>query len=632
MLQIRCRGTLAASMTVASLAASRLAAQAPDSPVMFRQDAAHSGVSEAPLFTGQGGVRWRVATGGAVRSSPAVTATHLFVGSDDGSLYAVDRRAGTVTWKFEAGGPVAASPAVAGGLVVAATLHGRIFAVERTTGALRWSVATGVALPPNTAPAGGWDMLASSPVVVGRTVVIGAPDGAVRALDLASGQVLWTAQTGGKVRSSPAVHDGLVVVGSWDGRVYALDLKTGDTRWVHRTIGDTIDSKAAGYDRRALQSSPAIAGGMVFIGSRDGGLYGLDAATGERRWRASHRGSWVVASPAVKGDRVYVGSSDGHFIQAVEAATGREVWRLQTEANVLSSPLLAGGLLVVGTHRADAPWGDLLAIDPADGTVRWRLRLDETALSSPTAYDDELYVGTDAGTVVAVHEVSRVIPHLAVFYDSTLVGEQFSAGTRLAFEYFRQQGYEALDAGALAHFLAARLADGAPSVVVFAQDILPATVAPVNADTVLLMRYLRAGGKVVAFSAPLGSAVRDSTGRVLGDDPKGMEGLLGVPAASLDYDQEASTPTAAGRRWGLGRIFRGDYPVDPKAVTDVLAADEHGGATAWVRSYAAGRSGMGYVQLWGLGADVERLPFIRAAAEYGLLRAAGPDSTASTPR
>lgn len=620
---LRPRGMIAASMTLLALAAPRTAAQAPDSPVMFRQDAAHSGVSSAGLFAGQGGVRWRVMTGGAVRSSPAVTATQVFVGSDDGFLYAIDRRAGTISWKFQAGGPVAASPAVAGGLVVAATLPGRIFAVEETTGTLRWSVATGAALPPNTAPAGGWDVLASSPVVVGQTVVIGAPDGAVRALDLTTGRVLWKVQTGGKVRSSPAAHGGAVMVGSWDGRVYALDLKSGSTRWVHRTIGDTIDSKAAGYDRRALQSSPAIAGGMVFIGSRDGGLYGLDAATGERRWRVSHRGSWVVASPAVKDGRVYVGSSDGHFIQAVDAATGRELWRLQTEANVLSSPLLAGGLLVVGTHRADAPWGDLLAIDPADGTVRWRLRLDETALSSPTACDGELYLGTDAGTVVAIAEVSPVIPHLAVFYDSTLVGEQFSAGTRLAFEYFRQQGYEALDGGGLARFLSARIGDGAPSVVVFAQDILPTTVAPVNADTVLLTRYLRAGGKVVAFSTPLGSAVRDSTGRVLGDDPKGMEGLLGVSAAALDYDQEASTPTDAGRRWGLDRTFRGDYPVDPKAVTEVLAADANGGATAWVKSYATNRPGMGYVQLWGLGADVERLPLIRAAAEYGLLRAAG---------
>ncbi len=607
-------------LLLTQLTSSPVSGQGNGPAVMFRGDPAHTGVSNAKLFEGQGGVRWRVKTGGSVRSSPAVTETRVFVGSDDGYLYAIDRRAGRTVWRFRAGGAVAASPAVARDLVVAATLQGRIFAVDAGTGALRWSIRTGTPLPLNTSPAGGWDLFASSPVVVGDTVVIGAPDGGVRALGLTSGRPLWKAQTAGRVRATPAVHDGVVIVGSWDGRVYALDLHTGAVRWVHHTIGDTLDSKAAGFDRRALQSSPAIAGGMVFVGSRDGGLYGLDAATGERRWRATHRGSWVVGSPAVKDGRVVVGSSDGHFIHAVDAATGKDIWRLPTGANVLASPLYVGGLLVVTTHRTDAPWGDLLAIDPANGSIRWRLRLDESSNSSPAAYDGELYFGTDAGTVVAIGEVSRVIPHLAVFFDSTLIGQPFSAGTRLAFDYFREQGYDPLDAPALARFLAARIADAAPSVVVFAMDLLPASVAPVLADSVLLMRYLHAGGKVVAFSTPLGSAVRDSAGLVLGDDPGRMEKLLGVPAAALDYDQEISVPTAAGRRWGLDQPMRGDYPIEPGAVSEVLATDVHGRATAWVKDYGAGRPGAGYVQLWGLGASVERLPFIKAAAEYGLLR------------
>jgi hypothetical protein len=84
---------------------------------MFRGDPAHTGVSAGALFSGQGGVRWRVRTGGAVRSSPAVTARRVYVGSGDGILYAIDRRAGTV----------------AGGLVIAATSEGRVFAVAEAS-------------------------------------------------------------------------------------------------------------------------------------------------------------------------------------------------------------------------------------------------------------------------------------------------------------------------------------------------------------------------------------------------------------------------------------------------------------------------------------------------------------------
>jgi eukaryotic-like serine/threonine-protein kinase len=587
----------------------------------FRGDLAHSGYSRARFFGGQGGVKWRVQTGSAVRSSPAVTATRVFVGSGDGTLYALERATGRVVWRFDAGGPVHASPAVSGGLVVAATLPGRIFALDEGSGRLRWSVRTGAPLPLNTAPAGGWDMYASSPAVAGGTVVIGAGDGGIYALDLRTGRQRWRVQTRGRVRATPAVAGGMVVVGSFDGRVYALDLATGAERWVFRTVGDTLDSKKFGFDRRAVQSSAAIADGMVFVGSRDGGLYGVDAATGAYRWRATHRGSWVVGSPAVHEGSVYVGSSDGHFIHAVEARTGRELWRHETGANVLSSPLRIGDALVVGTMRTNAGIGDLLALDAATGTVRWRLRLDEATISSPVAADGELYLGTEAGSILAVHEVAPAAPRLAVFHDSTLESQLTSAGGALAFAYFRELGYEPLGGASLARFLADRITDGVPSAVVFATDALPRTVAPVAADTVLFRRYLNAGGKVVWLGAPVGWEVHDSTGKLVATDLTRSEKILGVPSATLDFDANPSRPTAAGRRWGLDGWLRGRFPIDSSAVTETLALDEElGRATAWVRVYRPERPGSGFVQLWGFGASVERLPAIRAAAEYGLLR------------
>jgi eukaryotic-like serine/threonine-protein kinase len=611
------RHTISAFLTILPF----LPFPAPSPPVMFRGTPEHTGYSDAAFFSGQGGVRWEVHTGGAVRSSPAVTRNRVFVGSGDGFLYAIDRASGRVVWRYHAGARVDASPAVAQRLVIGATIGGRIFALSETSGQPRWSFTTGALLPPNTSPAGGWDLWASSPTVVGSRVLIGGGDGKLYCLDLQSGKRLWQVRTGGRVRATPAVQNGLVVVGSWDGRVYAYDLETGKERWVHRTVGDTLDSPRFGFDRRAIQSSAAFGHGMVFVGSRDGAIYGLDAATGARRWRVSHHGSWVIGSPAVHADKVFVGSSDGHFVQALEPESGRELWHRETGANILASPLVVGNSLLVATARTDASVGDLLALNPDDGTTRWQLRLDEASYSSPVAFDGELYLGTEAGTVLAVHQVSPVTPRLAVFYDSSLTGDPATPGGRLAAEYFRELGYAVLTSDSLAAFFRDRIGDSIPSAVVFAMDILPSSVAPVLADTVLLSRYLEAGGKIVSFSAPLGSVVRDSTGKVLGEDPKRMEQLLGIPAGALDYDEDLAAPTPAGRNWGVNLRLRGDYPMSPEAVTHVLAANPNGRATAWVKEYGKGRPGSGYVQLWGFGASVERLPLIRAVTEYGLLRA-----------
>src|SRR4030095_6559984 len=226
---------VAALGIVGLLACSGGSSVTPDA-VVFRENPEHTGISSARFFAGQGGLRWQVQTDGAVRSSPAVSGDRIYVGSGDGGLYALDRHTGTQLWRFEAGGAVYASPAVAGGVVVCANLEGRVFAVDQSSGRLRWTFTSGPALPFNTSPAGGWDNLASSPVVVGTTVVIGTPDGLIRAVELSSGKALWQVKTRGRVRATPAVKDSVVVVGSFDGRVYALDLKTGAERRGTRTI------------------------------------------------------------------------------------------------------------------------------------------------------------------------------------------------------------------------------------------------------------------------------------------------------------------------------------------------------------------------------------------------------------
>jgi outer membrane protein assembly factor BamB len=82
----------------------------------------------------------------------------------------------------------------------------------------------------------------------------------------------WRAPTDGDVISSPAIAGGTVYVGSGDGHLYALDLATGARRWRH-------DAGSA------ISSSPAVGHGLVFAVARDGSAFAVDASTGVRRWR-----------------------------------------------------------------------------------------------------------------------------------------------------------------------------------------------------------------------------------------------------------------------------------------------------------------------------------------------------------
>ncbi|MGD0780810.1 MAG: PQQ-binding-like beta-propeller repeat protein [Dehalococcoidales bacterium] len=153
-------------------------------------------------------------------------------------------------------------------------------------------------------------------------------------ITLPQGTLKWTFPTGGPIHSSPAVVDGTIYFGSRDGCIYALDAATGEKLWSFQT-GSWVES------------SPAVVGGVVYCGSNDGNLYALDAKTGEKLW--SHDMHLVVrSSPAVADGVVYVGCED-YKLYAVDAATGAELWHGDTGGTIYASPAIAKGIVIVGS-------------------------------------------------------------------------------------------------------------------------------------------------------------------------------------------------------------------------------------------------------------------------------------------
>jgi hypothetical protein len=370
-----------------------------------------------------------------------------------------------------------------------------------------------------------------------------------------------------------------------------------------------------------VQSSPAVADGVVYVGARDGFLYAIDAATGGERWRVDHKVSWVNSSPAVSDGLVFAGSSDGRFVQAVDAATGAERWRAPAGNIVWASPSADAERVYVGEGD-----GTLHALDKHTGAVAWRWRAGARILSSAALRGGRLFVGSDDGGVYALNAAAGRPLRRAVFWDSASARTPLAASHAAVRDYLTARGYELLDAAGLARFMeeqtAERTADAArdraPSVVVFAVDHVPPTVAAVAADTALFRRYLDARGKVVWLGGPPMIAPPGATG--LKDLDRGAsERLIGVGYARGNFDPIGVTRvTPEGRRLGLPAWYLDSWGAEPADVTTVLAYDEQGQAAAWVRRFG-GPPGTGFVRVFsgnGTPGRPQALGVVQTAAEW----------------
>ena len=162
--------------------------------------------------------------------------------------------------------------------------------------------------------------------------------------------------------------------------VYALNAKNGKLIWETTTGGGVI-------------SSPAVANGIVYVGSNDHKLYALNATTGKKIWTYTTDGE--VGSPVVKYGVVYIGSSD-HKVYALNAQTGKKIWTHTTDDNTIPGPKLAVADGIVYTASNDGGslrGGVLYALSAANGKKLWSYQIDEM-ITSHVIVDNTIYLTT----------------------------------------------------------------------------------------------------------------------------------------------------------------------------------------------------------------------------------------------
>jgi outer membrane protein assembly factor BamB len=603
------------------------------SPVaMFRNSLDHAGVFSD---TGTGlysGVLWRKQTAGSVRSSPIVVDGVLLVGSSDGYFYALDAETGNEKWKFAADSAVASSAAVANGRVFFSSYKGTFYAVSFAAGRLLWKARFGpdmqradqLAVGPRPATFDG-DFILSSAAVLNDTVVVGGGDGLVYAFNAKTGRLHWKFRTDGRVRSSPAISNGVVFVGSYDGSLYAIDFESGRLIWRFDTKGRSINSANYGFDRRAILASPAVSDGVVYIGSRDARLYAVDAATGTLKWTFDYRkddATWVLSSVAIQAPVVFEGTADGYFVHALNAGDGSELWRFKMPNRVWSSPVVAGSVLYVGNQS-----GGLYAIDLATGKERWQFQTQAAILSTPAIANGTVYFGSNDGGIYAVRIDGERELQRAVYFDQKssdileAAGSQIKTADQAALrDFFQARGYDVIGSTTLADWLAKRIADGSPSVIVTATSTLPDSVVGTSPDRGLFRQYLNAGGKVVWVGNPptLRELIFDKDNHVVDMavhwDAAGS--LLGISYRGALQDEVSNNRvTVAGRAWDLPDWWIGFWGIPITNEITAFSIDDSGLAGAWFKSFG-GAPGTGFVYVGLTQWDTEWLNRLAMVAEY----------------
>src|ERR1051325_6101583 len=91
----------------------------------------------------------------------------------------------------------------------------------------------------------------------------------------------------------------------------------------------------------SIESSAAIVGGTVFVGSQKGELVALSLENGSVYWKFSTGSPIGESSPAYGNGVVYIGDLGG-WLNAINASDGKKLWAFKTNGEIKSSPVVVG--------------------------------------------------------------------------------------------------------------------------------------------------------------------------------------------------------------------------------------------------------------------------------------------------
>jgi outer membrane protein assembly factor BamB len=384
---------------------------------------------KARPFDTSGPVKWAYSTGATSMAPPGLRfgggSSFVYVVSNDNILHAVNGGPGGGSWPsgwtpYAVGSPVQARPPVLGfsvgassnGIALLGSQDGSVHAVNAATGALEWQ--TPVAGMVQAAPAGNFsafDPTALDFVLVGTRNAAGSNE--LVFLDLVTGNFVRSfsnspAQNGtgqgiGIISSSASVHypskhvyfASRALAGGSSHTLWAVDFAANPPQRLWSAPIGNIDG------------SPVRFGAVVYVGTNSGDLYALDAATGAVNWSLS------LSDGPIKGF-VFPNFATGDLF----VATNSKLWSVSddgTSASINTGWPVTAAQVVSPSTPVPVPGGDvfvgggngtLYQLDPVTPLPLSSVVLGEgtTSVGVPSVdlLTSMVYVGTDEGVIYGV--------------------------------------------------------------------------------------------------------------------------------------------------------------------------------------------------------------------------------------
>ena len=222
----------------------------------------------------------------------------------------------------------------------------------------------------------------AAPVVVGDQLLAADYGHMLTSLSIRDGKENWQfSDAKGKYIDSPLVVGETIIAPNTDNNLYALNLD-GNLLWTYK-------------GEHSFWAQPVSDGKTVFAPSMDHYLYAIDLVTGKQQWKVDLTAS-LVSRPILVDGILYLGNLDGNFF-AVDSERGTIVWKKDVAGGVWGAPVFTEDKLFFGDQT-----GNINILNAADGSVVQLIETDSAMLGAGIAATDGIFFGNEKGDLVLI--------------------------------------------------------------------------------------------------------------------------------------------------------------------------------------------------------------------------------------